>query len=338
MKRNILLACICLLFLSPLTAQENMVLNPGMESTAYNQPKSWILIGSVDFYRNRSLLTSGIRTDDEPEYPLSASGNNYFGIRSFDAGTEIAVARFSQPMVQDQWYRISCFARTSAVDCSTAMEGISVYPSDSILKTKFWYGAQPLIPFIILQPVKKGAAVSTEAWNEMFTYYKSKGGETFLWVGHFSKDSTTNALTTEAFQKTKDVLSCKSHIYYDSFAVERCLPPNQNRLTIHNITFDSGSHTVAEVADINMVYVVRYLRDYPLVNLSVEGHTDNEGSTQFNLELSQKRAAAVKNWLVEKGVEPARISTTGYGKSKPLGPQDTNAQKALNRRVEIVFN
>jgi outer membrane protein OmpA-like peptidoglycan-associated protein len=113
--------------------------------------------------------------------------------------------------------------------------------------------------------------------------------------------------------------------------------PGLTRLTIHNITFNSGSYAITSVDDPNMQYLVKYLNDFPSIHLKVGGHTDNEGSEQFNLDLSRKRAEAVKTWLVEQGIEATRISTTGFGKNKPLAPQKTAEQKALNRRVELTL-
>jgi outer membrane protein OmpA-like peptidoglycan-associated protein len=64
----------------------------------------------------------------------------------------------------------------------------------------------------------------------------------------------------------------------------------------------------------------------------VEGHTDSKGSEAYNQTLSEKRAMSVKNALVQRGVDPARIQTAGYGKSQPISSDD-----AMNRRVSIVI-
>lgn len=71
------------------------------------------------------------------------------------------------------------------------------------------------------------------------------------------------------------------------------------------------------------------------INLLVEGHTSNDGNRTFNLVLSEKRAENVKNFLVQNGIDDSRITTIGYGPDKPLNEGKTNAEKALNRRVEL---
>ncbi|MEZ4918359.1 MAG: OmpA family protein [Saprospiraceae bacterium] len=104
-----------------------------------------------------------------------------------------------------------------------------------------------------------------------------------------------------------------------------------------NITFTSGSYSISEVNDSNMVYIVNYLNDFPSVKIRVEGHTDSDGGAQFNLDLSRKRAESVKKWLIDQGIQVERISTIGYGKSRPIRGGSTAEEKAVNRRVEIQF-
>ncbi len=77
------------------------------------------------------------------------------------------------------------------------------------------------------------------------------------------------------------------------------------------------------------------LKEYPDSYISLAGHTDSDGDDDKNLDLSIRRAAAVKRYLVERGIDEERISSTGYGESKPIASNATTAGKALNRRVEM---
>ena len=70
-------------------------------------------------------------------------------------------------------------------------------------------------------------------------------------------------------------------------------------------------------------------------NLILSGHTDNAGSEDFNLKLSTKRAEAVKNYLINKGIAAERITAKGFGESMPIAPNDTEQNRAINRRVEF---
>jgi outer membrane protein OmpA-like peptidoglycan-associated protein len=72
--------------------------------------------------------------------------------------------------------------------------------------------------------------------------------------------------------------------------------------------------------------------------LEIEGHTDSTGSDAYNQMLSQSRAESVRNFLVEQGIPTARIpATQGFGRTKPIAPNDTRANREKNRRVDIVI-
>jgi OOP family OmpA-OmpF porin len=82
--------------------------------------------------------------------------------------------------------------------------------------------------------------------------------------------------------------------------------------------------------------VSEFLRQNPDRNVLIEGHTDSTAPDAYNLALSQRRANAVEDFLITQGVDPTRISATGYGEQLPIATNDTAAGRQANRRVEIV--
>ena len=82
--------------------------------------------------------------------------------------------------------------------------------------------------------------------------------------------------------------------------------------------------------------IVQILKDNPKITLEVQGHTDNVGSATYNEKLSQGRADSVRAYLVAHGIDPARAVSKGYGLSKPLVPNNSEANRALNRRVQFI--
>ena len=101
------------------------------------------------------------------------------------------------------------------------------------------------------------------------------------------------------------------------------------------ILFKSGK---AEFQDRTMPVlqnIAGILKEYPSSKFSIEGHTDSDGNDASNQKLSEERAAAVKNYLIENGIAADRLSSTGYGESKPIDSNKTAAGKANNRRVEV---
>jgi outer membrane protein OmpA-like peptidoglycan-associated protein len=72
------------------------------------------------------------------------------------------------------------------------------------------------------------------------------------------------------------------------------------------------------------------------MRIEVQGHTDNKGKPAYNLKLSDRRAASVRKYLVRRGVADARLVSHGYGLTRPIVPNDTEQNRALNRRVQFI--
>lgn len=102
------------------------------------------------------------------------------------------------------------------------------------------------------------------------------------------------------------------------------------------IEFATGQATVPGGADAALHQVATTLKNNPTWHVRVEGFTDNVGSSQANVQLSEQRAEAVKHWLVDHGVDQNRIVTKGFGASRPVASNSTDEGRAKNRRVEIV--
>ncbi len=101
------------------------------------------------------------------------------------------------------------------------------------------------------------------------------------------------------------------------------------------ILFDSGKATFQQKTYPVLQAIVSILKEYPHSKFSIEGHTDTDGREASNQILSENRAAAVKNYLIENGIDSSRLSSTGFGQSKPIDTNKTKAGKANNRRVEV---
>ncbi|MGD9278786.1 MAG: OmpA family protein [Desulfobacterales bacterium] len=96
--------------------------------------------------------------------------------------------------------------------------------------------------------------------------------------------------------------------------------------------FDFDSSTLKPGAYTEIARVANVLNKYPQTTIRVEGHTDSKGSEAYNQTLSEKRSLAVKIALTQRGVDPTRIQTVGFGESQPVSSND-----AMNRRVVIVI-
>jgi outer membrane protein OmpA-like peptidoglycan-associated protein len=102
------------------------------------------------------------------------------------------------------------------------------------------------------------------------------------------------------------------------------------------ILFDSGLATLKQEARVTIAKLAGILLLMPELNLRIEGHTDSTGSGEFNMQLSRQRAEAVRDFIAEQGVTPARMVAAGYGPARPVADNATGEGRARNRRVEIV--
>lgn len=109
------------------------------------------------------------------------------------------------------------------------------------------------------------------------------------------------------------------------------------RIVTHGILFDSGSDKIKAESYKTLADIGALLTDNPTLRLSIEGHTDSDGSDGDNMTLSQKRSDAVKTYLgTAYKIDGSRLETKGWGESKPIDTNDTAEGKANNRRVELV--
>jgi len=105
-----------------------------------------------------------------------------------------------------------------------------------------------------------------------------------------------------------------------------------------NILFVTGSAKLQASSNKGLNEVVQILKDNPAMSLSIDGHTDNVGNDELNQKLSDSRAAAVKSYLVSKGVDASRITAKGHGETMPIADNATAAGRQQNRRSEMTLS
>ncbi len=109
------------------------------------------------------------------------------------------------------------------------------------------------------------------------------------------------------------------------------------RAVVREIRFATNSAQILPESAAVLSQIARVLKDDPKLELIIEGHTDNVGGPDFNLDLSRKRAEAVKRWLADKeGVSEVRLATVGYGLTRPVADNGTEDGRGQNRRVELL--
>ncbi len=171
-------------------------------------------------------------------------------------------------------------------------------------------------------------------WTEVTGIYIADGSERFMTIGNFNGNHKTRTL------KTVGNLKKVAYYYVDMVsmvALNRGYELDEIYV-LENLMFDINGFDIREEANEQLAELVDYLKAHRGYNVAIYGHTDNVGSKRYNEELSEKRAKAVAEFLVEKGLQPHRIEWRGHGDKNPLARNETEEGRGKNRRVEFVLS
>ena len=114
-------------------------------------------------------------------------------------------------------------------------------------------------------------------------------------------------------------------------------PREVKSFVLHNIYFATGKTRILDSSEAALDELYRFLILRPKQRIRIVGHTDNIGSDRSNQTLSEGRCREVKQAMVERGIAAERIEVEGRGERDPIVPNDTDEQRQMNRRVEIVL-
>jgi outer membrane protein OmpA-like peptidoglycan-associated protein len=108
-------------------------------------------------------------------------------------------------------------------------------------------------------------------------------------------------------------------------------------LTLGDVLFETARSDLKPGATSNLARLASFLNEYPDRTVIIEGHTDSVGSAEYNQALSQRRADAVKSWLVQQGINSQRLSASGKGEYQPIADNNSATGRQMNRRVEVII-
>ena len=157
-----------------------------------------------------------------------------------------------------------------------------------------------------------------------------------LVAGCSHKPSDTGSITTDGNAQSA-VTATTSPV--DQSAQGGATPGSQQDLVVNvgdRVFFGYDKYDLSSEARATIEKQAQWLKTYPHINISIEGHCDERGTREYNLALGEKRAAAERNYLISLGIEASRIQTISYGKERPAVTGSDEASWAQNRRDVVV--
>ena len=114
--------------------------------------------------------------------------------------------------------------------------------------------------------------------------------------------------------------------------------PVKEKIVLRGVNFDFDKSNIRPDAKVILDEAISILKRNPDAKIAVNGHTDSIGTEEYNLKLSDRRAASVVDYFAKGGLEKSRFTAKGYGEGQPVAPNDTKEGRAKNRRVELLTN
>ncbi|GAB4259235.1 MAG: hypothetical protein Kow0027_26700 [Saprospiraceae bacterium] len=181
-------------------------------------------------------------------------------------------------------------------------------------------------------------------WQHVAVSFNQRAYKVYL-----NGEKLLNAPAISPLPKRLEIKALSHNTRYDKYAMvanvriaEGGVPlydrlVTNGRFVTNDIHFDYNQATLRPSSRTIIEEVIEMMKAHPELKLSIEGHTDSDGAADYNLALSEKRAAAVKAAIVDAGIEAGRLNAIGYGEEKPIMPNHNPEAKAANRRVEFVL-
>ena len=365
---------LCFLFLLPSIrafsqTSENMVYNPSFEEhrdcpkridalgvmqevDAWWQPTS----GSSDYYN-----ACGTRECSVPRnklgYQVAHSGEAYCGIYcSRDQYREYIQTRLKSPLVAGKRYRVSFWVSLSEKSPHAATTLGALITRERLEDSTFGilkkreiveFGEHETQSIAVLYEPQvvnslENPLLDTEEWMEVSGEFTAEGGEEYLTLGNFLP-----------FNKSRVVVSHDgntplhgAYYYIDDVSVvciDReplpSIPPVEvpevgEVVLMKNIYFAVDKSEVLQQSYNELVKLKELLERNPTMTIELRGHTDNQGTIEHNQRLSENRAKAVAEHLMDMGIDKKRLSWKGFGKSEPVADNNSTEGRQKNRRVE----
>jgi len=351
-------------FISQITTAQNLVLNPSFENRIDNKCivflggfnkyiSNWSIpnYGSTDFFDTCSN-DMGVKNYNGHQKPKS--GSTYAGMYFYTDKNyrEYVQGELSRTLVKGKTYTMT-FYLSLADKSSFALKDIEVLFTEEKLKPCFHSNSceKAIKPasvakknFKMYSNLEERFFSNKKSWMPYKFEFVAEGYERFFSIGNFNRNPKT---------KKQKVLSTSefffSYYYIDDVSIEPVEKEAPKKIveepkpeiitntiyTFKNVLFEFDKAELLEVSKTELNQLYQHLYENKELSVEIYGHTDNIGTRKRNKELSQQRAKAVSDYLILLGLDKIRITSYGFGSSKPIADNKTQEGRDLNRRVEF---
>ena len=283
-------------------------------------------------------------------------GKGYVGIYLWmDKDTnyrEYLQCKLAERLLKDSLYEIEFHFKLSSYS-KYSIDRIGLMLTDSLMSVKNdqVISVEPTLSIIQDSALTK----ETGYWETAHKEYRAQGGEQYVIIGNFFDNQTTHHYFIRFSPVQQSMLEKSAYYYIDDIKIIPLFNQPHDQVAeivteftlnqidldktyiLKNIRFEFNQSVLQSSSFEELDNVVNWLMKNPSVQVILSGHTDDQGSDAYNLSLSENRAIRVAGYLIERGISSTRIETFGYGKSRLLFEDISEASGIMNRRVEIKF-
>ncbi len=350
------------LFASAVTAQSNIVPNPGFEKYA-SQPLGWTykgaVFGEVVKYWFSATTASpdiygpGVRVPVDwaekgfgKEKPRS--GKNMAGLTVWGCTNgkphcrEFIEIQMAEPLVVGQTYYVEFWVMPLAR--SLFINQIGAYFSVGEIKRT----TDELLVREAQVRADKVVRATKGQWAKVSGYFQAKYEAEFILIGNFTEDNLTQTEEPPgvpepfnyAYYYVDDVLVKKSPPFLpvpvkpDDLSLVKL--EKGKTIQLKNIYFEFDKDELMPRSTVELNKLLKIMRDHPKLSIEIVGHTDSYGNDAYNLDLSKRRAQSVINFLTQNKISATRLKARGEGENNPVAGNNTDEGRAQNRRVEFI--
>jgi outer membrane protein OmpA-like peptidoglycan-associated protein len=341
-----LILIVCFFISHKATISQNLIPNAGFEyhrncpitygqvalSTGWRNPTK----GTPDYYH-----PCGIEDYQTPKnrygYKTPFAGSAYIGLNSRLTYREYVKTKLKEPLKAGVTYEATIYVSSSAkFDYITS--DIGFYFSNENISQSNYKIFKDIVPQVVNS---QDNFIQPDKWQKISGKFIAKGGEIYVTIGSFGKSIKTFCINKNIDATKPSSGDENTYTYIDNFSTipldqpKYKLPAKGKIKLLDHVYFQLNKANLLTASHNELNKLATILKDNSEIKIIIIGHTDDSGNEDYNIKLSEKRAQAVANYLMKKGISKLRVQYKGLGSKFPMVKNESDKDRQLNRRVEF---